>query len=246
MGLFDFFKSDTDKPSVDLTDFKFLSDDHTRIENGRPTSANNKGAYRGIRVKTSDNATFSVTMYNMNENHPVWGDNIQMAEKRMKLIEENSQKIILRGFGTDAMGAPFADYGLTLHKANNIVNKVILHMHDRKIDIVYEKAENEKQTENVSQYSDFDNFLNFIQKWNSSMPMKDKMSIAIKSDKLNNKGAVAYNEDDYENAINYFEQAIRMMPNNDDALTNLRICYKATRDYDKLNDVLKKIDYLNK
>lgn len=32
MGLFDFLKSDNNKPSIDLTDFKFLSDDHTRIE----------------------------------------------------------------------------------------------------------------------------------------------------------------------------------------------------------------------
>jgi len=101
MGLFDFFKSgESKKPSIDLTDFKFLSDDHTRIENGRPTTANNKGAWRGIRVKTSDNQTFFVTMYNMNENHPVWGDNIQMAEKRMKVIEENNEKTILRGFGS--------------------------------------------------------------------------------------------------------------------------------------------------
>src|SRR5258708_22772629 len=102
MGLFDFLKAGSNKPSIDLTDFKFLSDDHTRIENGRPTQANNKGAWRGIRVKTSDNTTFYVTMYNMNENHPVWGDNIQMAEKRMKILEETNDKIVLRGFGTDA------------------------------------------------------------------------------------------------------------------------------------------------
>ena len=142
MGLFDFFKSsDNKRPSIDLSDFKFLSDDHTRIENGRPTTANNKGAWRGIRVKTSDNQTFYATMYNMNENHPVWGDNIQMAEKQMKVIEETNDKIILRGFGSDAMGASFADYGLTLHKSNNNVTKVTLHMHDRNIDIVYQKSE---------------------------------------------------------------------------------------------------------
>ena len=142
MGLFDFFKSsDNKRPSIELSDFKFLSDDHTRIENGRPTTANNKGAWRGIRVKTSDNQTFYATMYNMNENHPVWGDNIQMAEKRMKVIEETNDKIILRGFGSDAMGASFADYGLTLHKSNNNVTKVTLHMHDRNIDIVYQKSE---------------------------------------------------------------------------------------------------------
>jgi hypothetical protein len=44
MGIFDFLKPNSDKPSIDLTDLKFLSDDHTRFENGRPTDANNKGA----------------------------------------------------------------------------------------------------------------------------------------------------------------------------------------------------------
>lgn len=201
MGLFDFLKSNNNKPSIDLTDFKFLSDDHTRIENGRPTTANNKGAWRGVRVKTSDNSTFFVTMYNMNENHPVWGDNVQMAEKRMKLVVEQNDKIILRGFGTDAMGASFSDYGLTLHKSSGTVNKVTLHMHDRNIDIAYEKAENKKQSENLNQFSDFDNFKNFTHKWNTNISRQEKMQIAVQSDALNNKGAHAYNEDDYQNAI---------------------------------------------
>lgn len=245
MGLFDIFKSrDSKKPSIDLADFKFLSDDHTRIENGRPTSANTKGAWRGIRVKTSDNSTFFVTMYNMNENHPVWGDNIQMSEKRMKLVDDNYEKIILRGNGTDVMGASFADYGLTLHKTNNNVNKVTLHMYDRNIDIVYEKAENKKQSETLNQYSDFDNFKKFIQKWNTSMSMQEKMQIAIQSDLLNNKGANAYNDDDYDNAIKYFEQALALMPNNDDALKNLKLCYSEIGNHTKLNEVVKKLNYL--
>jgi hypothetical protein len=140
MGLLDFLKSESKKPSIDLKDFKFLSDNHTRFENGRPTNANNKGAWRGIRITSTDNRTFYVTMYNMNGNHPVWGNNIQMAEKQMKLIEESNGKIVLRGFGNDSMGGSFADYGLTLHIANNSVFKIALHMHDRLIDIVYERA----------------------------------------------------------------------------------------------------------
>jgi tetratricopeptide (TPR) repeat protein len=245
MGLFNFIKSGNNKPSIDLTDFKFLSDDHTRVENGRPTSANNKGAWRGIRVKTSDNKTFYVTMYNMNENHPVWGNNIQMAEKRMKLDAEQNDKIILRGFGTDAMGATFADYGLTLHKSNNNVNKVTLHMYDRKIDIIYEKAENKKQSETLNQFSDFDNFKKFTHKWNTSMPMQEKIKIAMLSDALNNKGAHAYNDDDYQNAIKYFEQALAVMPNNDDALKNLKFCYSEIGNQTKLNEVVKKLNYLS-
>lgn len=245
MGLFDIFKSDAKKPSIDLSDYKFLSDDHTRVENGRPTNANNKGAWRGLRIKTTDNSTFYVTMYNMNENHPVWGDNIQMAEKRMKLIEENGEKIVLRGFGTDAMGASFADYGITLHKANGDVRKITLHMHDRNIDIVYEKAEDKKQAQTLNQLSDFDNFKAFTRKWNTSMPMNEKMQIAMQSDAVNNRGAVAYNNGDIMGAIKHFEQALQIMPNNDDALKNLRLCYSKIGNYSKVSEMEEKLSYLS-
>ena len=245
MGLFDFFKSENNKkPSIDLTDFKFLSDDHTRIEKGRPTTANNKGAWRGIRVKTSDNQTFFVTMYNMNENHPVWGDNIQMAEKRMKVIEENNEKTILRGFGSDAMGASFADYGLTLHKSNNIVNKVTLHMHDRSIDIVYEKADNKAQSTKLDNFSKSDSFENFVERFRT-MSMQEKMQIAMQTDLFNNQGADAYENGNTELAIEKFQQALKIMPTNDDALINLCRCFTKIGEYEKGIDQLKKLYYLN-
>ncbi|MDI3321990.1 tetratricopeptide repeat protein [Pinibacter soli] len=245
MGLFDFLKSNGGKPSIDLTDYKFLSDDHTRIEDGRPLNANNKGAWRGIRIITSDNSTFYVMMYNMNENHPVWGDNIQMAKKKMKIIEESTDKIVLRGFGTDATGASFADYGITLHKSNNDIAKITLHMHDRRVDIVYEKANDKKQSETLNQYSDFDSFKAFTYKWNTSMPMNEKMMIAAQSDKLNNQGVNAYNNDDIANAIRFYEQALTIMPNNDDALKNLKICYSQIGRPDKAAEMEKKLNYLS-
>jgi tetratricopeptide (TPR) repeat protein len=245
MGIFDFLKSKTERLSIDLTDYKFLSDDHTRIENGRRTSANNKGAWRGIRIKTSDNNTFYVTMYNINENHPVWGDNIQMAEKRMKVIHENNGKIILRGFGTDAMGSSFADYGLTLQKLNGNVSQIILHMHDRNIEIVYEKAENKMQSETLNQFSDFDNFKNFTHIWNTNMSIQEKMEIAKQSDVINNRGADAYDINDLIGAVKYFEQALTLMPNNDDALKNLVLCYSEIGNQSKVKEIEKKLNYLS-
>ena len=103
MGLFHFFESKSIKQSIDLTDYKFLSDDHTINENGSLINAKNKGVWRGISFKTFDNSTSYLSIYNMNENHPIQCDNIQMAEKQMKLVNENNEKIILPGFGTDAM-----------------------------------------------------------------------------------------------------------------------------------------------
>lgn len=144
MGFFDFLKPNTSKPSIDLSDFKFVSDDHNRIENGQKTNANNKGAWRGIRIQTSDSKIFTVSIYNLTGTHPVWGDNVQMAPKQMKLIEENTNKIFLRGFGTDTMGASFADYGITLHKQNKNTIRVTLHMFDRNTEIVYLKGNSEE------------------------------------------------------------------------------------------------------
>jgi len=249
MRLFNFFKSDnkrdSQKISFNLTDFKFLSDDHTRFENGRPTNANNKGAWRGIRIRTKDNITFFVTMYNMDGNHPVWGDNIQMAEKRMKLMTQTNDKIILRGFGTDMRGASFADYGITLHKSNNGVNKITLHMYDRLIDIVYEKAEDKQKSESLNQYSDFDNFKEFTRKWNTCMPMNEKRMIALQSDNVNNRGVEAYNIGDLRSAIVYFEKALKLMPNNDDALNNLKLCYSKIGNQEKVNEMIQKLNYLD-
>ena len=246
MRLFDFFKSDNSgNLSIDLTDYKFLSDDHTRIENGRSTNVNNKGAWRGIRIKTTDNKTFLVTIYNINENHPVWGNNIQMAEKRMKIVNENSEKIVLRGFGTDSMGASFADYGITLYKSNGNVSKITLHMHDRNIDIVYEKATTKNQTENLNKHSDFDDFISFTHLWNTTMPRAEKYQIAFQSDSVNNSGVEFYRNGDIYEAINYFEQALEIMPNNDDALKNLKMCYTKTGNILKVNEMEKKLNYLS-
>lgn len=79
-------------------------------------------------------------MYNLVGNHPVWGNNIQMSPKQMKLVEETNDKISLRGYGTDATGASFADYGITLHKNKHGIEKITLHMFDRSIEIVYSEG----------------------------------------------------------------------------------------------------------
>jgi len=118
-------------------DFVFVSTDHIRHENGSQTSAG--GAGRAIKVEPNrnENGSFLVTMFNLEGNHPRWQNNVQMAEKQMKVIQETDEKIVLRGYGYDRMGGSFADYGLTINKENGKLKNCILHMHDRNIDIEY-------------------------------------------------------------------------------------------------------------
>jgi len=141
MGLFDFLKSESDNSKIDLSDFKFISNDHVRYENGHDVSGHNYDCWRGIRIQKniSGQQGHTVTIYNLDGNHPVWGNNVQMAPKQMKITEQTLSSISFRGFGYDSMGASFADYGLTLHLEDNHVVSVLLHMFDRNVEIIYYK-----------------------------------------------------------------------------------------------------------
>lgn len=120
-------------------DFVFKSSDHLRYENGEHISGPHGGAGRAVKVEPNINGGegVTVTLYNLDGNHPVWQNNVQMAPKQMKVIESNNDKVVLRGYGQDAMGASFADYGLTINLKNGQIYNCVLHMHDRGVDIEY-------------------------------------------------------------------------------------------------------------
>lgn len=144
-------------------DFVLKSPDHLRYENGRHVSGPHGGAGRAVKVEPNVSGCegydikagdgYIVTVFNLDGNHPVWQNNVQMTPKPMRIISQSSDKIILRGYPTRAM-SPFgwvdfngADYGLTINLKNGQLENCILHMHDRNVDIEYLKGE-------VSQTSD--------------------------------------------------------------------------------------------
>lgn len=116
-------------------DFVFHSSDHLRYENGRHVSGPHGGAPRAVKVEAniSGNEGYTVTMFNTDGGQAV----VQMAPKQMKLVGADNEKIQLKGYGRDAMGASFADYGLTIYHDDGNIEKCILHMFDRNVDIEY-------------------------------------------------------------------------------------------------------------
>ena len=76
-------------------------------------------------------------------------------------------------------------------------------------------------------------FLEFQSKW-QLITMEEKMRIAMQTDSYNNQGVLAYNSGNIQKAIEYFEKALTIMPINDDALSNLVICYKRNENYDTI------------
>jgi hypothetical protein len=155
---------------INLNDVYFISSCHQRYENNIKVGRWDN-CQRAIKIeKNSDGGVgYTVTTYNLDLNHPIWGNNIQMAPKPMKIISHSEDKIILRGFGYDQkafdtimknggkIGIPspdgssikyrdatledasFANYGITLSIMNREIVNVVLHYYDRNVYIEYLK-----------------------------------------------------------------------------------------------------------
>lgn len=116
-------------------EFAFHSSDHIRYANGQRVSGPHGGAPRAVQVQDNINGGkgYTVTIFNIDGGQP----SIQMAPKQMELIGMNEQFIKLRGFGKDSMGGDFSDYGLTIVHDEGEIEKCILHLHDRNVNIEY-------------------------------------------------------------------------------------------------------------
>ncbi|MDX9920285.1 MAG: hypothetical protein RB289_09960 [Paludibacter sp.] len=131
--------SGSNNPPEDYIEFN--SSDHIRFQNGTDISGHNYGCNRQIKIEKniSGNNGYTVTIINLDSNHPVWGNNIQMAPKQMKIIKIENDIVTLRGYGTDSLNASFADYGIDILIQNNEIERVQLNMFDRNISLLYLK-----------------------------------------------------------------------------------------------------------
>ena len=120
---------------------KFDSSDHIRYANGIDVSGHNYGCNRQIEIQKNieGGEGYTVTIYNLDGIHPLWGNNVQMAPKQMKIINVNGNVVSLRGYGYDMMGTPYSDYGIDIYFTNKEIEKIILRMFDRNIEIEYLK-----------------------------------------------------------------------------------------------------------
>ena len=135
--------------------FTFKSSDHLRYENGVHVAGSHGGANRAVKVEPNINGCngyniqggdgYIVTIYNLDGMHPAWQNNVQMSPKPMRIVSQSVDKIVLRGYPVQAM-SPFGwidfngeDYGLTIYIQDEEVDKCVLHLHDRKIDLEYLK-----------------------------------------------------------------------------------------------------------
>lgn len=119
----------------------FNSNDHIRFRNGVDISGHNYNCKRCIKIESNidGDVGYTVTIYNLDGNNPLWNDNVQMSPKQMSIISQTNNKILLKGFGLDSMGGSFAVYGLTVYLVDGQIDNVVLHMYDKIEDIKYLK-----------------------------------------------------------------------------------------------------------
>lgn len=119
----------------------FDSSDHIRFQNGMDVSGHNYGCNRRFVIEKNieGGEGYTVTLYNLDGNHPLWQNNIQMAPKRMRIVSVNDNIVEMRGYGVDMLGSSFSDYGVVLLIDNRIISRIQLNMYDRNICIVYVK-----------------------------------------------------------------------------------------------------------
>ena len=96
--------------------------------------------------------------------------------------------------------------------------------------------QNDTNRDNKDSVISLDDIVDFLESWNY-VPFEEKQRITRETDRLNNIGVTYYNQDNFDEAINYFSKAIKVMPTNDDALKNLKICYKYTREFEKMTEI---------
>jgi len=133
-------------PHIDISQLYFRSTDHKRYNSGVPSGGDNRGCNRAIEIKpdTQYDESYFVTLCNLDGVHPDWGDNIQIAPKRMKVVMSSKDTITLRGYGADPMlaGRPpqiQENYGITLHLKDDAVDHISYHYHDRNVRIDFLK-----------------------------------------------------------------------------------------------------------
>lgn len=222
--------------------FVFNSSDHLRYENGRHVSGPHGGAPRAVKVEPNitGNVGYRVTMFNTDGQYVV-----QMAPKQMKIIQQENDKVVLKGYGYDNMGSSFADYGLSIYYKNDIVEKCILHMHDRGVDIEYLKSDSQTIEKESTKENGIEEIKIFLNKF-MPQPKHIKMDLAQQTDDLNNLGVDYYEENDIENAIIHYNKALEIYPINDDALKNLIVCYRETHNLEKMYEAQEKLEFLKK
>ncbi len=141
MKMLSFFKRKKENDlSIDLSNFMFVSSTHSKYEEG-VEKASVEGCWKGIQINKNskkDNS-YSMTIKRLDNQKSNWENDVQMSVKQMKIRDVSNNKLELCGYGDDAMGVSFSDYGIALLFENNTIVKIILKFFYRNVELHYSR-----------------------------------------------------------------------------------------------------------
>lgn len=143
MRMLSFFKSkknQNNELSIDLTNFMFVSSTHSKYEAG-VEKASVESCWKGIQINKNSNHenSYSMTIKRLDKQKNNWENDVQMSIKKMKIGAVSNNKLELWGYGDDAMGVSFSDYGIAILFENNTIVKIILKFFYRNVELHYSK-----------------------------------------------------------------------------------------------------------
>ncbi|PAW95354.1 hypothetical protein CKK33_18355 [Mucilaginibacter sp. MD40] len=138
---FNLFKESKAEPQVDID---FFSSCYRRYQNKQIVISPQSDASgfhtenTVIRVKTNmpTNPGYSVFVKKSDEN--ITGDTSVMPIP-MSIMHSNKYITVLKGFGVHPSGSKYSDYGLTVRRTDQRIEKIIFHLHDRDVNIEFSK-----------------------------------------------------------------------------------------------------------
>ncbi|MCK6641781.1 MAG: hypothetical protein L6Q81_17015 [Bacteroidia bacterium] len=117
-------------------DFLFKSSEFIQYENGKRVSQG--GARNAIKVEPNPQGNdFVATIYNLDGKNHDWYKEIQMTPKPMRIVDQNKEKIQLRGVGTGTNGVSLENIGLTVYHNEGVVIRVELTVDDQGYRVEY-------------------------------------------------------------------------------------------------------------
>ena len=68
---------------------EFLSSVHIRYQNGIDVSGHNYNCHRKIKIENSITQSdgYTITIFDEDSVHPIWGNKVQMSPKRMQIVK---------------------------------------------------------------------------------------------------------------------------------------------------------------
>lgn len=120
----------------------FESSDHIRFQDDKAVSDHHPNFHRRfvIEKNISNDDGYTVTLFNLDGVHPIWGNNVQMSPKKMRIVSKRNNVIEFRGYGDDDFGNSFEDYGISVKIVGEEIDSIKLNMFDRGINIIYLKS----------------------------------------------------------------------------------------------------------